>query len=86
MIGNLLTRKALSGAAAVLALLALAACGSSTGDRALSGGAIGAGAGAVGGALVGAPLTGAVIGGAAGAATGAVTDEDEIDLGDPIWD
>lgn len=72
--------------AASLALLALAACGSSTGDRALSGGAIGAGAGAVGGALVGAPLTGAAIGGAAGAATGAVTDEDEIDLGDPIWD
>jgi hypothetical protein len=79
-------RKTITTSAAALALLALAACGSSTGDRALSGGAIGAGAGAVGGAIVGAPLTGAVIGGAAGAATGAVTDEDDIDLGDPIWD
>lgn len=79
-------RNPMTLSAASLALLALAACGSSTGDRALSGGAIGAGAGAVGGAVVGAPLTGAAIGGAAGAATGAVTDEDEIDLGDPIWD
>ena len=61
--------------------LFLAACGSSTQDRALSGGAIGAGAGAAGAAILGAnPITGAVVGGAAGAATGALTDEDEIDL------
>jgi hypothetical protein len=68
------------------ALLGLAACGQSTGDRALSGAAIGAGAGALGGWAVGAPATGAIVGGAAGAATGALTDEDDIDLGDPIWD
>jgi hypothetical protein len=68
------------------ALLGLAACGQSTGDRALSGAAIGAGAGALGGWAVGAPATGAIVGGAAGAATGAFTDEDDIDLGDPIWD
>lgn len=68
-----------------LALLGLAACGNTTGDRAISGGAIGAGAGAVGGLLVGSPVTGAVIGGAAGAAAGALTDEDDIDLGKPIW-
>jgi osmotically inducible lipoprotein OsmB len=68
-----------------LSPVALAACGSSTSDRALSGGAIGAGAGLAGGALIGAPLTGAAIGGAAGAATGALTDEDEIDLGESIW-
>lgn len=58
----------------------LAACGNTTGERALSGGAIGAGAGAAGGALLGDPVTGAVIGGAAGAATGALTDKDDINL------
>lgn len=61
--------------------LGLAACGSSQGDRALSGGAIGAAAGAAGSALTGGSvLGGAVLGGAAGAVTGAVTDEDDIDL------
>ena len=75
------------GLAATLAfaLLALAACGHSTGDRALSGGAIGAGVGAVGGALLGAPLGGALIGGAVGAGAGALTSSDQIDLGRPIW-
>ena len=68
-----------------LSLLALAACGETTTDRALSGGAIGAGAGLVGGALLGAPVAGAVLGGAAGAATGAVTDKDDVDLGKPVW-
>jgi len=78
--------RSLLSTSAALVLLGLAACGQSTGDRALSGGAIGAGAGALGGWAVGAPVTGAIVGGAAGAATGAVTDEDDIDLGDPIWD
>jgi osmotically inducible lipoprotein OsmB len=43
--------------AACLALsaLTLAACGNTTGDRALSGGGIGAGVGALGGLMVGAP-------------------------------
>jgi hypothetical protein len=68
-----------------LALLALSACGSSTSDRALSGGAIGAGVGAVGGALFGSPAAGAVIGGAVGAGTGALTDKEQIDLGKPVW-
>jgi osmotically inducible lipoprotein OsmB len=68
------------------ALLLLAACGDSTGDRAMSGGAIGAGVGAAAGAVTGTSvLGGAVIGGAAGAATGAATDEDQIDLGKPVW-
>ncbi len=65
--------------------LALAACGSSTSDRALSGGGIGAGVGAVGGALLGSPLEGALLGGAVGAGAGALTDKDRIDLGKPIW-
>jgi osmotically inducible lipoprotein OsmB len=68
-----------------LSLLALSACGHSTGDRALSGGGIGAGVGLVGGALVGAPVEGALIGGAVGAGTGALTTSDQINLGRPIW-
>jgi hypothetical protein len=52
----------------------LAGCGHTTGERALSGGAIGAGVGAVGAeALGGDPLTGAVVGGAVGAGTGVLT-------------
>lgn len=63
-------------------LTLLAACGDRPGERALSGGAIGAGAGAVGGALIGGdPLTGALIGGGVGAVTGAATNRHEIDLG-----
>jgi hypothetical protein len=68
-----------------LSVLVLGACGSSTSDRALSGGGIGAGVGLLGGALVGAPLEGALIGGAVGAGTGALTDQNKIDLGNPIW-
>lgn len=61
--------------------LALAACGSTQGERALSGGAIGAGVGAVGTAIVGGSVvTGAAVGAAAGAVAGAVTDERQIDL------
>jgi hypothetical protein len=63
----------------------LAACGTSPGERAVSGGAIGAGAGAVAGALGGSPLTGAVLGGAAGAAAGGLSSPDTIDLGRPAW-
>lgn len=66
--------------------VSLAACGSSRVDRGLSGGAIGAGAGAAAGAATGgSPTTGAILGGAAGAATGVLTDEDDIDLGKPVW-
>lgn len=66
-----------------LMLPLLAACGNTKGERALSGGAIGAGAGAVAGALVGGHVAaGAVIGGLAGAATGAITDKDQINFGD----
>lgn len=66
--------------------LVLAACGSSTGDRAASGAGIGAGAGAVVGAVTGLSiLQGVLLGAAAGGLTGALTDEDVIDLGDPIW-
>lgn len=72
--------------AASLALLVVGACGHNPTDRALSGGAIGAGTGAVGSTLVGVdPVTGALLGGAVGAATGALTDSGDFDLGRPIW-
>lgn len=65
---------------------ALAGCGNTTGDRAASGGALGAGIGAAGAAITGGnPLGGALLGGAAGAAAGALTNEDDIDLGKPLW-
>jgi osmotically inducible lipoprotein OsmB len=71
--------------ALVFATGLLAACGTSTSDRALSGGAIGAGAGALGGAALGSPMTGALLGGAGGAAVGGLTDSKDIDLGKPVW-
>jgi len=71
---------------AVASTLLLAACGSTTQDRALSGGALGAGVGAGVGALTGGSLlTGALLGGAAGAAGGALTNQSQVDLGKPVW-
>ena len=72
--------------AALGLVAALGACGYSTTDRAISGGALGAGAGAATGAIVGGGAAeGAVIGGALGAAAGALTDADDVNLGDPVW-
>jgi len=60
--------------AALLGLgLMTAACGNNPTDRALTGGAIGAGTGAIVGSTVGAPIAGAVVGAAGGAVIGAVT-------------
>ncbi|MDO9711942.1 hypothetical protein [Paracraurococcus lichenis] len=59
---------------ASLLLIALAACGQTTGGRAVSGGLLGAGAGAGVGALTGGNVgTGALVGGGIGAAGGALT-------------
>jgi osmotically inducible lipoprotein OsmB len=56
------------------AAICLAACGHSTGTRAVTGGLIGAGAGAGVSALTGGrPATGAAIGAGVGAVGGAVT-------------
>lgn len=72
--------------AALLAAGLLAGCGTSKTDRALSGGGIGAGLGAGTAAVTGGNiLGGAAIGGAAGAAGGALTDENDLDLGKPLW-
>jgi osmotically inducible lipoprotein OsmB len=73
----------------VIALLgfALSACGTSTGDRGLSGAAIGAGAGAVGAAILGGPVAAAaLVGAGAGALTGIATSPSAVDLGKPIWE
>lgn len=70
----------------LLGSLALAGCGHSTGDRALSGGLLGAGAGAAVSGLTGGSLaTGAVIGGALGAAGGAISSDRKVNLGRPAW-
>ena len=59
--------------ALTLVILALAGCGETRRDRAVSGGLIGAGAGA----LIGGDVTGALVGGAIGAAGGYATGKDE---------
>lgn len=72
---------------AALFALPLMACGATEEDRALSGAGIGAGAGAAGAAVTGGSVVGgALLGGAAGAAVGALTDEDDLDLGEPAWE
>lgn len=69
-----------------IASLGLGACGYSTGDRAVSGGLLGAGAGAGVAAITGGNAgTGALIGGAAGAAGGALTSGRDVNLGRPAW-
>ena len=74
---------AVIGPAMLIAAFALASCGDTRTERGVTGGAIGAGAGAVGsGLLGGSVLGGAVLGGAVGAAAGALTDRDDLDLGD----
>lgn len=66
----------------------LAGCGSGTLDRTATGGAIGAGTGAAIGSLffgIGA-IPGALIGGGIGAGVGVATDEEDVNLGRPIYD
>ena len=70
---------------AAAAALALAGCGTSTGDRLASGALLGAAGGAAIGAAVGNPAAGAAIGAGVGAVAGAATDPCDVNLGDPIW-
>jgi osmotically inducible lipoprotein OsmB len=70
----------------VVAGLLLSGCGTTPGDRGLSGAGIGAAGGAVVGALVGAPLAGAAIGAGAGAVTGMATSPSNVYLGKPAWE
>lgn len=62
------------------AVLALGACGTTTSQRGLSGAALGAGVGLLGGPV------GVAAGAALGAGAGIVTDEDDLYLGEPVWD
>ena len=66
-------------AMAMMAAALLAGCGTTTGDRTLSGAGIGAGVGL----LAGPP--GVLIGAGIGAAGGALTDPDDVNLGRPAW-
>ncbi|MBI2799172.1 MAG: peptidoglycan-binding protein [Gammaproteobacteria bacterium] len=69
-----------------ITIAALTGCGSLPQDRAVSGGALGAGAGAALGAVTGMSVaTGALVGAAAGALTGALTDQHQMNFGEPIW-
>ncbi len=71
----------------VLMAVAVAGCGTTPGDRGLSGAGIGAATGAVIGAMVGGPVLGAAaIGAGAGALTGLATTPSAVNLGKPIWD
>ena len=65
--------------AVIIAATALSACGTTQGDRTLSG----AGAGAATGAVAG-PI-GVGVGALIGAGAGYVTDKDDIYLGKPAW-
>jgi osmotically inducible lipoprotein OsmB len=78
-------KSSVSATLLLLPVLVLGACGTTTTDRAVSGGLIGTTVGVVGGLVVGAPLEGALIGAGVGTVTGILTDEDEINLGRPIW-
>lgn len=81
-----MSRRIAPACLALVLVTALAGCGRSTGDRAISGGLLGAGAGAAVGAITGGSAgTGALIGGGLGAAGGALTSPRDIDLGRPAW-
>jgi len=64
-----------------MACLLVAACGNTRGERALSGGGVGAGVGALGAAATGGSVAGgALLGAGVGAATGALTRKDQVSL------
>ncbi len=70
----------------VASVLALAGCGNTAEDRAISGAGIGAAAGAIIGAVTGLTvLEGAALFAVGGALTGVLTDEGNLDLGEPLW-
>jgi len=70
---------------AIVCALALSGCGTTPGDRAVSGAGLGAAGGAIIGAATGNVVGGAAIGAVSGALIGAVTDPCDLDLGTPFW-
>jgi osmotically inducible lipoprotein OsmB len=77
--------KMLVKAVAVSSVLILAGCGTTPGDRMLSGGMLGAAGGTIIGAATGNWATGAAIGAVSGAAIGALTNPCDLNLGTPYW-
>jgi len=74
--------------ALVVALaLTLAACGNTAEDRGITGAGLGAAGGAILGAVTGlSVLQGALIGTGVGGVAGLLTDKNDLDIGDPIWE
>ena len=72
----------------MVAGLAMAACGTQSGDRVASGAGIGAATGGGIGLLFGGvgAIPGALIGAAIGGGAGAVTEPEDVNLGKPLWD
>ena len=65
---------------------ALAACGTTPQERGITGAGIGAAAGTIVGAVTGLTvLEGALIFAGVGGVTGLLTDESQLNLGEPIW-
>lgn len=72
--------------ALVAVALLIGACGSTPGERGVTGAGLGAGAGAAIGAVTGLGVVyGALIGAGVGGATGALTNPETVNLGKPIW-
>lgn len=69
----------------IVGLMLLTSCGSTHTDRAASGAGIGAGVGTTAGLLIGGPIGGLLLGSAVGTFTGLITDQDQINLGEPLW-
>lgn len=80
-----MTFKNFATGAVLVSALALAGCGTTPGERAVTGGMLGAAGGALIGAATGNPAAGAAIGGVTGAAVGAVSDPCDLNLGAPFW-
>jgi len=79
-------RRIILGITLATMTVTLGACGHRPGERAVSGGLLGAGGGAAVAAMTGgAPLIGAAIGGAAGALGGALTSPRDVNMGRPAW-
>lgn len=70
---------------ALISLMLLTSCGSTHKDRAISGAGIGAGIGTASGLLIGGPVGGLLLGSAVGTLTGLITEKDQINLGNPLW-
>jgi len=64
---------------AVAAIAVLGGCGTTQGDRGLSGAMIGGGIGLIGGG------GGVVVGALVGAGVGMLTNNSQINLGQPLW-